>query len=361
MNRYMNILVLTHSPSPYQIELFDAITRLSKISLRVIYLYATDPTRSWVRQKPKHEHFVVSDQQPELPFLWEKESDLLVVNYYRHHVSATLMEKRADIGKAWTFWGERPGFKYPLLGRLARLWYLRALHCSKTPIWGVGEFAIQGYQQEFGRSRQYVNLPYYSDLSRFSRFAQSRQADEERVILFSGSLTHRKGVDLLAKAFVAVAPKCSRLRLHLLGSGELLGELHSILAPVRAQISFLGFKDWNELPAVYAGADILCTPSRYDGWGLVVPEGLAAGLPVIATDRMGSALDLLKDGKNGWIIKANDLSGLIEALHKVEKLGDGDLSRMSTVARLSVEGHSLEHGAKQFAAACRSAMDNWKT
>ncbi len=68
------------------------------------------------------------------------------------------------------------------------------------------------------------------------------------------------------------------------------------------RVEFAGFKDWNELPGEYASADVLCVPSRYDGWGLVVPEGLASGLPVIATDRMGAALEFVETGRNGWLI-----------------------------------------------------------
>lgn len=353
------ILVVTHSPSPYQVELFDAISGISGLSLRVLYLYAADPSRFWGRQEPKHEHFVVSEQQPELPIVWEKEADLLVVNYYRHQGAARLMKRRAKNRKAWTFWGERPGFKHPLLGRMARLWQLRALHTTKAPIWGVGEFAIQGYKQEFGMNRQYVNLPYFSDLQRFSRIRQQKQGVAERVVLYSGALIHRKGVDLLARAFAAVGAQHPSLRLHLLGVGELEGELRSILAPVAGQVRFLGFRDWHELPAVYAGADVLCVPSRYDGWGLVVPEGFAAGLPVIATNRMGAALDLLKNGENGWSIKADDLPGLLVALENAATLGDDGLERMSVAARCSVQDHSLDHGAKRFAAACRSAIENW--
>jgi glycosyltransferase involved in cell wall biosynthesis len=58
------------------------------------------------------------------------------------------------------------------------------------------------------------------------------------------------------------------------------------------------------------GADVLCVPSRYDGWGLVVPEGLASGLPVIATDRMGAALEFVENGRNGWLIPAGDGSAV---------------------------------------------------
>src|ERR1700751_4608744 len=76
-------------------------------------------------------------------------------------------------------------------------------------------------------------------------------------------------------------------------------------------VGFVGFRDWDELPREYAAANMLCVPSRYDGWGLVVPEGLAAGLPVIATDRMGAALEFVESGRNGWLIRAGGEEALL--------------------------------------------------
>ena len=92
----------------------------------------------------------------------------------------------------------------------------------------------------------------------------------------------------------------------IVGDGELRESLAQTLRPVSERVEFVGFKDWHELPGEYARADVLCVPSRYDGWGLVVPEGLASGLPVIATDRMGAALEFVENGRNGWLIPAGD-------------------------------------------------------
>ncbi len=64
-----------------------------------------------------------------------------------------------------------------------------------------------------------------------------------------------------------------------MGSGELEAQMRTELAPIDTQVEFLGFKDWNELPSVYHSCSMLLAPSRYDGWGLIIPEGLAAGSP----------------------------------------------------------------------------------
>ena len=120
------------------------------------------------------------------------------------------------------------------------------------------------------------------------------------------------------------------------------------LAECCDRVEFVGFKDWPELPAFYHEADLLCVPSRHDGWGLVVPEGLAAGLPVISTARTGAALDLIQPGQNGWLIKAGDEVELARALERVAALSAAELSECSAAAVRSVANHSLADGVKRF-------------
>ena len=208
--------------------------------------------------------------------------------------------------------------------------------------------------------RRYINLPYFSDLGRFGRVERPMSA-RPRTVLFSGSLTRRKGVDLLASAFKALAALHPTVRLKIMGDGPLEHTLRLQLGTLGKRVEFLGFRDWSELPAIYAGADVLCVPSRYDGWGLVVPEGLAAGLPVIATNRMGAALDLVQNGVNGWIVPAGDEAALGTALRSAASLSDERLGEFSKAARESVASHSLEHGAQRFLAAAHEAVARWKS
>ena len=125
-----------------------------------------------------------------------------------------------------------------------------------------------------------------------------------------------------------------------------------------ARVEFLGFKDWNELPAAYAQGHVLCMPSRHDGWGLVVPEALAAGLPVISTDRTGAAIEFINNGTNGWIVPAGDGGAFCNALQIASNLTPEKWSAMSRAARESVKDHTLANGAARFVEACRQAMQD---
>ncbi len=363
----MKVFVLTDSPSPYQVELFNEIEARGECTLEVAYLRNRDPDRLWKSSALRHTSIELERDGPRndpnngMPRARESmgRADLVVFNYYRHADAERLIEERAARDTPWCFWGERPGFhQRAWAGRLLRKWKLSKLHESPVPIWGIGKFAVEGYREEFGNGRAYCNLPYFSDLKRFNNSTEKARASD-RVFLFSGSLISRKGADLLARAFVRLAREVPNVRLRIVGEGELRESLVQTLGPVSERVEFAGFRDWDELPAEYARADVLCVPSRYDGWGLVVPEGLASGLPVIATDRMGAALEFLETGRNGWLIPAGDEDAVLKAMREAALLAEDELNRLCREARESVSAHTLQHGADRFVSFAHEAINDW--
>ena len=354
----MKVFVLTDCPSPYQVELFNEIESQGDCALEVAYLRSRDPDRQWKSTEIRHTAIELSRDAIPRACDAARNADLVVFNYYRHANAERLIGERSELRTPWCFWGERPGFHQPAwAGRLLRKWKLSMLHASPVPIWGIGKFAVDEYRREFGARRPYVNLPYFSDLKRFTNSGHREQ--RERTFLFSGSLIHRKGVDLLAAAFVELAREFSNVRLRVIGDGELRESVEQTLRAVRERVEFVGFREWDELPQAYASADVLCVPSRYDGWGLVVPEGLASGLPVIATDRMGAALEFVETGRNGWLIPASDQVALLNAMREAAQLSSSELEQLGRHARESVSAHTLQNGATRFTRCAREAVTGW--
>jgi glycosyltransferase involved in cell wall biosynthesis len=353
----VRVFVLTDSPSPYQVEFFNDIESRRACELQVGYLRRRDPERHWNAQMIRHDAMELDGANGALQRARKVmgDADLVVFNYYRHAQAEELIQQRAAHGGPWCFWGERPGLRQPAwAGRLLRKWKLSKLHAAAVPIWGIGEFAVDGYRREFGVGRSYFNLPYFSDLERFGPRI-SRKDWTERVFLFAGSLIERKGVDLLARAFVRLVREGADVRLKIAGEGKLRETVARILQPVRERVEFVGFKDWNALPELYASADVLCVPSRYDGWGLVVPEGLASGLPVIATDRMGAGLEFIRTRENGWLIPAADEDAILGAMREAVLLTNSELARMGQRSQVSVSEHTLAHGVERFVRYAREA------
>lgn len=359
----MRALIVTLIPSPYQVELFDALAARHAVEPRVLYVLRRWPSREWTDPTKQHEYAYLDDPvlDSEAILQWADDADLVVLADYRSPWSRRLIARCVARGQPWCFWGERPGARRTgWLGVWYRRWRLRALQRSRAPIWGMGGWAVERYRHEFGDRRPYFNVPYYSDLARFHRSTARDPFRVGRRFLFSGSLIERKGVDLLAEAFAELAPHRPDDTLTFVGSGPLEPALRKRLAAFGERVRFLGFCPWADLPRVYHEADVLCVPSRYDGWGLVVPEGLAAGLPVVATNRMGAAIDLIRPGENGWVCRAGEQSSLTVALRQAAELSSDDLARMSMAAQESVARHTLAEGATNFEAAAQKSLDWWR-
>jgi glycosyltransferase involved in cell wall biosynthesis len=88
-------------------------------------------------------------------------------------------------------------------------------------------------------------------------------------------------------------------------------------AAAPASARFLGHVERDDLPAWYAAADVLCLPSRSEPWGMPLNEGAAAGLPLVATEAVGAAWDLIEEGRNGFRVPVDDPDALRAALRRL--------------------------------------------
>src|SRR6266404_9235867 len=82
----------------------------------------------------------------------------------------------------------------------------------------------------------------------------------------------------------------------------------------KARIQYEGFQSPENLPAYFAQADVFVLPSRHDGWGVVVNQALATGLPIITSDAVGAGLDYVENGINGVRVEAGSVDALYEAM-----------------------------------------------
>ncbi|WP_395739491.1 glycosyltransferase [Prosthecobacter sp.] len=339
-------------------EFFNEIAAGGEVQLRVIYLRRQHSLHPWGRVELRHEHVVLEGHSEMIgqAFRWVLGADLTVCNYYTHWFALAALHLRHLSSRPWVFWGERPGFlRLGWLGRLSRRLLLYPIARSVAPIWAIGRAGVVGYMNDWGVDKDYVNLPYFSDLSRFRNQPRAARA-EERVVLYSGQLNSRKGVLGLAEGFLVAALVHSNLRLMILGSGPLEQQMREILKPVADRVFWEGFREWPELPAYYARAHALCLPTRHDGWAMVVPEALAAGLPVITTMDAGAALELVTHDVNGWVLPNSSPQAIEQAITRLAELPAEGLARFSAAARESVEGHTLDEGSSRFVTAAREAV-----
>jgi glycosyltransferase involved in cell wall biosynthesis len=220
---------------------------------------------------------------------------------------------------------------------------------------------VEGYRAEMGNERSYFNVPYFSSLQPYLAIDRATVLrDRQPRFLFSGALIERKGVDLLARAFSRLLEEGTDACLTLVGGGPLERVLRQALAPSERRVTFAGFQQWLDLPQFYAHGDILCAPSRYDGWGLVVVEGLAAGMPVISTMATGAARELV-NVRNGWLLDANDEDALLSVMRKAALLDPVEHAKYVNEARKSVQRYTIAAGVDRFLEAAEQSIAEWIT
>jgi glycosyltransferase involved in cell wall biosynthesis/predicted metal-dependent phosphoesterase TrpH len=128
-------------------------------------------------------------------------------------------------------------------------------------------------------------------------------------VLYAGRITHEKGADLLADAFLHAHTRDSRLRLVLVGGGP---EEQHVRERVGERAVFRGWLDGDELARAYASADVFLFASRTDTFGQVVLEAQASGLPVIAVAE-GGPLSLIEQRASG-VLCPPDAGALADAV-----------------------------------------------
>ena len=134
----------------------------------------------------------------------------------------------------------------------------------------------------------------------------------------AGNLSHRKGFDLLLRAFAAAG--LPQARLVVVGSGGALGELRALAERlgVSSRVHWLGAR--GDAPEVVGGLDLFVLPSRNEGMANVMLEAMAAGVPVVATGVSGARAALGADEGGppaGWIVPPDDEAALADALRDV--------------------------------------------
>jgi glycosyltransferase involved in cell wall biosynthesis len=162
-------------------------------------------------------------------------------------------------------------------------------------------------------------------------------------------MIRRKGVDLLLAAFERIVAKGLDVELRLVGREASLPEFLASLSPeAKARVRYEGFQPPERLPHYFSASDVFVLPSRHDGWGVVVNQALAAGLPVITSDAVGAGLDLIEDDVNGFKFPAGDVEALQRSMERVAS-GPEDAHRLGEASRSKALTLTPEAGAEKWA------------
>lgn len=304
------LLFITRVVSPFQIELGSALRAMGH-DAHVLFSNGDIGTRPkhWDVQMPDWAHAVDIESNPLrlMPVLDRVRPQAVVYGGYRGLPVPVAKRACRKRGIAFGFWLEQP-FPTATWRKVVRdVMIERALQGADFVL-PIGPRALAIYEALMAdRGRLHV-LPYGQDLSK--NFAFERRypgAADPVTFLFSGKLHHRNNVWELLSAFRHLRQRFGqRARLLMSGYSGMEREVREhiaddpVLSPaVRHDVEF---STWDDRLRPFREADVLLMPGVHAGWGLIVPEAMSLGMPVIAGNGIESALMLVRPEREGYVV-----------------------------------------------------------
>jgi glycosyltransferase involved in cell wall biosynthesis len=192
---------------------------------------------------------------------------------------------------------------------------------------------------------------YYNDAMSWRKAMGIEQ--NSIVFLFAGKFEPKKDPLLLLRSFIAL--QNTHTHLILVGNGVLEEELKRIANPY-PNIHFLNFQNQTKMPVVYRLGDVFVLPSQGPGetWGLVVNEAMACSLPILTSNKVGCAADLVKENYNGYIFESGNFYDMVSKMqlmvdHNKSSLKDMGSNSLNLISEWSIKNlvdqilHAIEN------------------
>jgi glycosyltransferase involved in cell wall biosynthesis len=367
------VTFLAVMPAPYMMDLFEAIHQDPRFCLKVHFLEkpaVAAPGVYWQdRLLPSFANVLpggwiwfirarVHLNAGVFSTLDEDRPDVVIVLGYSSITCQLAMYWLWLKRVPWIFWGEVPGFeRRGFLGAMLRWLALRPVAWLANGIAAIGLRAAEVYAKLTNHARAVRNIPYYCRIDELLKIDRSAtMADAPPHFLYCGQIVPRKGVDLLVRSFCRLAQEHQGVRLTLVGDGPMRGELEALVPDaIRSQVTWVGFKEAEALPAFFSQANVFVLPSLHDGWGVVINQAVSAGMPVISSDGVGAAVDLVSDQINGLIIPSQDEGALTAAMRFFAE-NPGCIHRFGQASRTRAQELAPEKGAELWYQFCQEIL-----
>jgi len=369
--RELRVAFVSPEPTPYRSPLLDLVAERPELDLTAIYASQTVARRTWsveprhralflqgvrvpgVRRLVRHDypvtlgiHAALRDADPDVVVVsgWSTFAAQAAVGWSRAKgIPYVLLVESHDLGPRA---GWRRAVKGTVVPRLLRG------AASVLVVGSAARESVVGRGADPERVRVFANTIDVGAWAERVAQAEAGHADEEVHVLAVGRLAPEKGLDTLVRALAAA--RDPRLALAIAGEGPERGALERLAAELGVRLALLGDLGPDALAAAYAAADIFALLSTHEPWGVVVNEAAAAGLPLVLSDRVGAAYDLLRDGENGFLVAAGDVDAAAEAFRRLSD--DRELRlRMGARSRELVADWGYEPSVEAFVAAVREA------
>lgn len=287
---------------------------------------------------------------------WSSRGALATLSWCnQHHVPNIVMSDSTAHDE------ERKGWKESIKSRVIRL-YSAGLVGGKPHV---------DYLSALGMLRERIFTSYdVVDNLHFSVGADEARQDADNVrtrlalpphfFLASNRFIQKKNLPRLLDAYARYRNQAgdNAWKLVLLGDGTLKPYLQALIQRQNLNwwVLMPGFKQYDELPAYYGLAGAFIHASTTEQWGLVVNEAMAAGLPVIVSERCGCAPDLVENGRNGYTFSPYNVDALAQLMLKMAS-DDCDRAAMGQASREIIARWTPQTFAENLCKAAEAALN----
>ena len=355
----MKVLFLTNIPSPYRVKFFNELNKKCDVTVFFEGVAAKNRNKSW--QKDNIFNFTpifakgiaVNKEQffcPQVINILRKKWDKIVLCGFSSPTVMLAILYLKLFRKP--FYIEIDGATVQPESKIKH-WFKTKLNSCAIGWFSSGKMADDYFLNYGAKKENIYHYPFTSlikaDILNEPPTQEEKQKlrkelgiAEDEIILGVGSFIERKGFNFLIEA---VKDLSKDIGVYLVGGKAPKEYLELQKKYNLTNLHFVDFQDKNSLSRFYKVADLFVLPTLKDSWGLVINEAMAYGLPVITTDKCSSAFELIKEGENGYIVKAKDISALRIA---IEKVFAGDYKNMRSksleiIKKYNIENMALEH------------------
>jgi glycosyltransferase involved in cell wall biosynthesis len=371
----IRVTFVSPEPTPYRAPLLDRVAAGGEIELTVVYAARTVAGRTWTVE-PEHRAVfldgvtvpglrgVLRHDYPVTPGIWrvlgESEPECVVVSGWStfasqaalawcrvHRVPYVLLVESHDNGP-------KPGWR-----RRVKETVVPAVIGGADSVLVTGSLARDSVVSLGARPERVRVFANTVDVERFGDEADrlSARRDELRAgfglgrddvaIVTVARLAPEKGIEVLLRAAGA-------LPVLVVGDGPEREALEGLARELGVRAAFTGDRPLDGVLEAYVAADVFALLSSYEPWGVVVNEAAACGLPLVLSERVGAARDLLRDGENGLLVPAGNVEVAADALRCLAS-DPGLRESMGARSRELVRGFGYDPSVDNLLAAVREA------
>lgn len=183
------------------------------------------------------------------------------------------------------------------------------------------------------------------------KFEDKKTVDHKNIVCVA-RLVPIKNMGNLLRAWKIIEDSGTDYKLNVIGNGPLYEPLSKLVLALNLRsVNFFGAINNNDLPLHLYNADAFVLASYSESWGLVVNEAMAAGLPVILSNKINAAHALLKEGINGYSFNPNDVNEIANKLIQFITLDADAKKQMSGNSLKIIDTMSYKNMGQQLMAA----------